>query len=125
LKKEDYSRISASPLLVPEQLIWINVLLKSILLPRGGGRRARCTPLQYPGCLIATMRAKPKYVLQEVNGRQVPKKVGLGAVQHDGIAYKWDIVGEMDKENTLTITKTRCRALNGQTFASLARTWRS
>jgi len=38
-------------------------------------------------------------------------------VQRDGIEYEWDIVGELDKENTLVITKSRCKALSGKSFA--------
>jgi hypothetical protein len=67
--------------------------------------------------LIATMRSKTKYVLEEQNGRQIPKQVGMELVQRDGIEYEWDILGELDKENTLVITKSRCKALSGKSFA--------
>ena len=67
--------------------------------------------------LIATMRSKTKYVLEEQNGRQIPKQVGMELVQRDGIEYEWDILGELDKENTLVITKSRCKPLSGKSFA--------
>jgi AAA domain len=75
------------------------------------------TMLQSKLDLIVTMRSKTKYVLEEHNGRQMPKQVGMELVQRDGIEYEWDIVGELDKENTLVITKSRCKALSGKSFA--------
>jgi hypothetical protein len=75
------------------------------------------TMLQSTLDLIVTMRSKTKYVLEEHNGRQIPKQVGMELVQRDGIEYEWDIVGELDKENTLVITKSRCQALSGKSFA--------
>jgi len=75
------------------------------------------TMLQTKVDLIVTMRSKTKYVLEEQNGRQIPKQVGMEFVQRDGIEYEWDIVGELDKENTLVITKSRCKALSGKSFA--------
>ena len=75
------------------------------------------TMLQSPLDLIVTMRSKTKYVLEEHNGRQIPKQVGMELVQREGIEYEWDILGELDKENTLVITKSRCKALSGKRFA--------
>jgi hypothetical protein len=75
------------------------------------------TMLQSKLDLIVTMRSKTKYVLEEHQGRQVPKQVGMELVQRDGIEYEWDILGELDKENTLVITKSRCKALSGKRFA--------
>lgn len=75
------------------------------------------TMLQSKVDLIVTMRSKTKYVLEEQNGRQIPKQVGMEFVQRDGIEYEWDIVGELDKENTLVITKSRCKPLSGKSFA--------
>jgi AAA domain len=75
------------------------------------------TMLQLKLDLIVTMRSKTKYVLEEHNGRQIPKQVGMELVQRDGIEYEWDILGELDKENILVITKSRCKALSGKSFA--------
>lgn len=75
------------------------------------------TMLQAKLDLIVTMRSKTKYVLEDYQGRQVPKQVGMELVQREGIEYEWDIVGEMDKENTLVITKSRCKKLTGKSFA--------
>jgi len=39
--------------------------------------------------------------------------VGLQPVMRDGIEYEFDICGDMDQENTLVITKSRCPRLSG------------
>lgn len=64
--------------------------------------------------LIVTMRAKTEYVIEESNGRKMPKKVGMAPVQRDGLEYEFDLVGDMDTEHTLVVTKSRCRALADQ-----------
>ena len=45
--------------------------------------------LQSPAHIIATVRGKDEYVLEEKNGKQTPKKVGLGYKQRDGIEYEY------------------------------------
>lgn len=73
--------------------------------------------LSFPGHVIATMRSKTAYVLEtDSKGRQVPRKVGTAAVQRDGVEYEFDIVGELDQDNTLRITKSRCPALTNERF---------
>lgn len=64
--------------------------------------------------VIVTMRSKTEYVMETVNGKQVPKKVGMAPIQRDGMEYEFDIVGDMDFDNNLIITKTRCRKLTGE-----------
>ena len=65
--------------------------------------------------IIATMRAKTQYeVEKDERGKASPKKVGMGAIQRDGIEYEFDIVGMMDLQNTMTIEKTRCSAIRGE-----------
>lgn len=67
--------------------------------------------------IIATMRAKTQYILiDDDKGRQKPQKVGMGPIQRDGAEYEFGIIGELDQDNTLVITKTRCSALNGGIF---------
>lgn len=39
--------------------------------------------------IIATVRGKDEYVLEEKNGKQTPKKVGLGYKQRDAIEYNY------------------------------------
>jgi len=70
--------------------------------------------------LIATMRAKTEYVLEEhvKNGRkiQVPRKVGLAPVQRDGLEYEFDVTCDLDLDHNLRVSKTRCPALDGEVF---------
>lgn len=67
--------------------------------------------------IIATLRAKTKYVIeQDEKGKAQVKKVGLEAVQRDGLEYELDIVGDLDIDNNLIISKTRCPQLNKRVF---------
>lgn len=65
--------------------------------------------------IIATMRTKTAYEVEkdEKTGKMQPRKVGLAAVQRQGLEYEFDVVGRLDDENTWTTTKTRCPALTG------------
>ena len=78
--------------------------------------------LRSPAHVIATMRTKVAYVLEEqTNSKtgaiiQVPKKVGMEPVQRQGMEYEFDIVADMDNEtHTLKVTKSRCPAVDGLT----------
>ena len=84
--------------------------------------------------VIATLRTKTEYVIEaNERGKLAPRKVGLGAVQRDGIEYEFDIVGVLDMDNNLQITKTRCRTLTpnetlpkpGKKFAETLIAWLS
>ncbi|RYZ46868.1 MAG: ATP-binding protein [Myxococcaceae bacterium] len=60
--------------------------------------------------IIVTMRVKTEYVVEDVNGKKTPRKVGMAPVQRDGLEYEFDVVGDMDGAD-LAVTKTRCSAL--------------
>jgi hypothetical protein len=68
--------------------------------------------------ILASMRAKTEWILDrdERTGKTVPRKVGLAPVMRDGIEYEFDVCGDMDQENTLVITKSRCPKLAGGVF---------
>jgi hypothetical protein len=72
----------------------------------------------YPGHVIVTLRTKTAFVIEQVerNGRttSVPRKIGLKPDQREGIEYEFDLVGDMDLDNTLTVSKTRLPMLHGQ-----------
>lgn len=81
--------------------------------------------------VIVTMRAKMEYVL-EINdkGKQVPRKVGLAPIQREGLEYEFDVVADMDLDNNMIVTKTRCPALSGavipkpgEEVANILRAW--
>jgi len=64
--------------------------------------------------IIATMRTKTEWVIDtNERGKQVPRKVGMAPVMRDGIEFEFDVVGDLDQDNTLTVTKSRCSALSG------------
>jgi hypothetical protein len=69
--------------------------------------------------IIATMRSKQEWVLQETvnkQGRTVtqPVRVGMAPVMRQGIEYEFQLVGDLDLEHRLTITKSRVAALADQ-----------
>jgi hypothetical protein len=74
--------------------------------------------LAYPGHVIITLRSKQEYVLETNDrGKQEPKRVGLKPVQRDGIEYEFDLIGDMDLTNTLTVSKSRIEGVEtGTTF---------
>lgn len=62
--------------------------------------------------VIATMRVKTEYVIEENDrGKKVPVKVGLAPVQRSGMEYEFDIVGDIDHDHRLVVTKSRCAPL--------------
>lgn len=69
----------------------------------------------YPGHVIVTLRTKTEYVIEETaQGKKAPRKVGMRPEQREGIEYEFDVVGDLDLDNNLTISKTRLPMLHGQ-----------
>lgn len=89
--------------------------------------------LSAPCHVIATMRAKSDYIMEEDrNGRSAPKKIGLAPVQREGMEYEFDVVAEMNLDHMMIVEKTRCSALDkgvftkpGQDVADKLRAWLS
>src|SRR6266571_4629510 len=63
--------------------------------------------------IIATMRSKTEYVVEVVNGRTSPRKIGMAPVQRGDVEYEFDVYADMDIDNTLIVHKSRCPALSG------------
>jgi hypothetical protein len=64
-----------------------------------------------------TMRTKVEWVLEkDSNGRTMPKKIGTAAVQREGVEYEFDLVGEIDAEHRMVVTKSRFLALSDRSF---------
>lgn len=63
--------------------------------------------------IICTMRSKQEYALETVNGKTVPKKVGMAPIQRADLEYEFDVAADMDHENTMIVQKSRCSALSG------------
>lgn len=68
--------------------------------------------------VIGTMRSKTEYVLEvdERTKKTAPRKVGLAPIQRDGMEYEFDVVAEMDRDNTLLVQKSRCSGLHDAMF---------
>lgn len=64
--------------------------------------------------IIATMRAKSEYVLEaNEKGKMTPRKIGLAPIQRDGLEYEFDVVADMDMDNNMIVSKTRCPNIAG------------
>lgn len=63
--------------------------------------------LQCNAHIISTMRVKQDYVLSEKNGKMVPEKVGLKAIQRDEISYEFTIVFDIDSKHFAVSSKDR------------------
>lgn len=78
-------------------------------------RRMLDAIVSYPGHIIATLRVKTEYVLeQDDRGKTKPVKIGLKPQQRADLEYEFDVVGDLDHEHTLTVSKTRVPMLSGQ-----------
>jgi hypothetical protein len=67
--------------------------------------------------VVATMRTKTDYVVEEnERGKAAPRKVGTKTIQRAEFDYEFDVIGRLDTNNVLTVTKTRCSALTGAFF---------
>lgn len=76
--------------------------------------------------IIATMRSKTEYVMEDYQARDgktktAPKKIGTAPIQSSGIEYEFDVAGEMNHEHILTISKSRCSELTDRTFLNPGR----
>lgn len=63
--------------------------------------------LQLDAHVIATIRTKQDFVLNQKDGKFVPEKVGLKAVQRDGIDYEFTLVFDIDIKHFATSSKDR------------------
>ncbi len=63
--------------------------------------------LTTPVHIICTMRTKQDYILNQKNGKYVPEKVGLKAIQRDGLDYEFTVVFNLNNKNQATCSKDR------------------
>lgn len=126
---------------------WVDALeTVDNMIDRGAGNKftswAKVTPqhnllvesiLNCKAHVIATMRSKVAYALQQNDkGKNEVKKLGLAPVQRSGLDYEFTLVGDIDREHRLTITKTRMDGAvamdeiidrPGEVFAKRVRAW--
>lgn len=74
------------------------------------------TIVHAPFHVIVTMRSKMEYVQETYtdsngNRRSTIKKLGLAPVQRAGVEYEFTIVGDMDVNHRLLVSKSRCDAV--------------
>lgn len=62
--------------------------------------------------VIATLRSKTEYVMdKDEKGKTTIRKVGLEPIQRSGIEYEFTIVGDLDLQHQLTVTKSRAQVV--------------
>ncbi|WP_293302309.1 AAA family ATPase [Pedobacter sp. UBA4863] len=57
--------------------------------------------------VISNMRVKQDYVLTQKEGKYVPEKIGLKAVQREGVDYEFTIVFDINSKHKANCTKDR------------------
>lgn len=57
--------------------------------------------------VIATIRSKQAYVLNQVNGKFVPQKIGLKGITREGLDYELTTMLNLSMEHRATVTKDR------------------
>ena len=66
--------------------------------------------------VIVTLRTRLEYVLAEYSDadgyrRYRPERIGMAPVQRPGIEYEFQLLGDLDLQHRLTISKSRCEVL--------------
>jgi hypothetical protein len=79
--------------------------------------------LRAPIHIISTLRSKTEYVLQDVGGKSVPRKLGMAPIQRAGYEYEQTVVLDLSLDNHLaTATKDRTSLFDGATPEPISRT---
>jgi hypothetical protein len=71
--------------------------------------------LQSPAHIIATMRSKTEYVIEENDkGKKVPRKIGMAPVQREGMDYEFTLVFDIDQSKHFAVaSKDRTGLFDG------------
>lgn len=78
--------------------------------------------LRAPIHIICTLRSKTEYVLQDVGGKSVPRKLGMAPIQRAGFEYEFTTVLDLSIDNHLaTATKDRTSLFDGATPDPISR----
>ncbi len=66
--------------------------------------------------IIATMRSKPKCVIDTSGGKTVIRKLGLESIQKDGTNHEFTIAFDIALDHNAFVAKDRTQLFDGQTF---------
>lgn len=73
--------------------------------------------------VLATLRTKTAYEMQDENGKKKPVKVGLAPIQRDGMEYEFTVVLDLSIEGHIaSASKDRTRLFDGQHFQPSVKT---
>lgn len=64
--------------------------------------------------IIATVRTKQAYILNQKDGKYVPEKIGLKAIQRDGMDYEMTLVFDIDIKHNVIASKDRTGLFMGK-----------
>ncbi|MFI5493558.1 AAA family ATPase [Actinoplanes sp. NPDC051859] len=71
--------------------------------------------MAFPGHVVVCLRSKQRYEIEDGHdGRKRVAKLGMQPDQREGLEFEFDVVGDIDSEHYLRISKTRCDVLDGQ-----------
>ena len=72
--------------------------------------------------IIATLRVKTDYIVEQdaKSGKMVPRKVGLAAIQREGLDYEFDHSARMTLAHEMLVEHTCCPELEGGIFKDFA-----
>ncbi|TDB80962.1 AAA family ATPase [Micromonospora sp. KC721] len=71
--------------------------------------------MSFPGHVVVCLRSKQKYEITEgSDGKKQVSKLGMQPDQRDGLEFEFDMVGDLDQDHYLRVTKSRCDALADQ-----------
>lgn len=71
--------------------------------------------LQSPIHIVATARGKDDYVMEDKNGKQIPKKVGVGSQQEKDIEYNYTVTFNIDQEtHVASVAKDNTHLFEGR-----------
>lgn len=75
--------------------------------------------------IIATMRSKQDYLIDESNGKKEVRKVGMAPIQREGMEYEFTLVLDLDHRTHKAVpSKTRIDLFDGKVFVPSEQTGR-
>ena len=72
--------------------------------------------LQNPRHVIACMRSKMEYMIDQEGGKMSVKKIGLQPIQRAGMEYEFDVVLDMDWDHRAVVSKTRMSSIADKVY---------